>query len=88
MKFSTFEKIVGFLFIGIGMFTVGALYENYKSVNSKTPTKDYTVRVVLCGEGFHSTFDCDSVTNEGTFQYAWKDGVRIPLKNVYEIKFN
>ena len=88
MKFNIFENIVGFLFIGFGIFIVGVLYETYKSVNGKTPTKHYPVKVTLYGEQVWSSFDCDSVTNQGVFQYAWKDSVRIPLKNVYEIKFN
>ena len=78
----------GILFVSLLiLFVLGLLYAISKLVKHN-PTKEYPVRVVLYGELHHSTFDCDSVTNEGTFQYAWKDSVRIPLDNVFEIKFN
>ena len=70
------------------LFVLSLLLYAISKLVKHNPTKDYPVRVVLYGELHHSTFDCDSVTNEGTFQYAWKDSVRIPLDNVFEIKFN
>lgn len=50
------------------------------------PEKVYPVRVYLYGEtyGYGSSFDCDSAN----LNYAWKDGIKIQLKDVYQIKFN
>lgn len=53
------------------------------SIKDNTPTKEYPVRVYLCGE-WNNSFDCDSAN----LNFAWKDGVKIQLKNVYQIKFN
>ena len=47
-------------------------------------SKEYPVRVYLYGEQFNSYFDCDSAN----LNYAWKDGVKIQLKDVNQIKFN
>lgn len=48
------------------------------------PKKEYPVRVYLYGEQLQSYFDCDSAN----LNYAWKDGIKIQLKDVYQIKFN
>lgn len=69
------------------LYLLGFSYVIFKA-EKHNPTKQYPVEITLYGEQTQSTFDCDSVTNEGVFQYAWKDSVRIPLKNVFEIKFN
>lgn len=47
-------------------------------------SKVYPVRVYLYGETFGNSFDCDSAN----LNFAWKDGIKIQLKGVYQIKFN
>lgn len=70
---------LGSLFVGL---LVGAFLHK-KDIESM-PKKEYAVRVVLYGEGIQSTFDCDSAT----LTHAWKDGIKIDIKNVFQIKFN
>lgn len=75
------------LFIGgIVGFIIGVIFTLVSFATTKPikPKKVYPVRVELYGETWQSTFDCDSAN----LNYAWKDGVRIQIKNVYEIKFN
>ena len=66
----------GGLFIGL---SIGAWINGEPSAT----TKEYPVVVRFNGEPFGNIY-CDSAN----LNYAWKDGIRIPLKNVYDIKFN
>ena len=70
---------LGSLFVGL---LVGAFL--HKKDVEAMPKKEYPVRVYLYGEQLQSYFDCDSAN----LNYAWKDGVKIQLKDVYQIKFN
>lgn len=75
----------GFIIVSLGSFFVGLLVGallNKKDVEAM-PKKEYPVRVYLYGEQSNSYFDCDSAN----LNYAWKDGIKIQLKDVYQIKF-
>ena len=74
----------GFIVVSLGSLFVGLLIGAWINYKPSKQTKEYPVRVYLYGEQLQSYFDCDSAN----LNYAWKDGVKIQLKNVYQIKFN
>lgn len=70
--------------ITLSSFFIGLIVGAWINKQPSKPTKQYPVRVVLYGEGIQSTFDCDSAT----LTHAWKDSVKIEIKDVVQIKFN
>ena len=72
----------GFIVVSLGSFFVGLLVGAWINRQPPAPTKEYPVVVRFNGEAFDNIY-CDSAN----LNYAWKDGIRIPLKNVYQIKF-
>lgn len=85
MKFITkYHQII--ILIALIAFNIYGfiVYVNLGPTTNSKPEKVYPVRVYLYGETFGNSFDCDSAN----LNFAWKDGVKIQLKNVYQIKFN
>lgn len=70
--------------VTLSSFFIGLIVGAWINKQPSKPTKHYPVRVVLYGEGIQSVFDCDSAT----LTHAWKDGVKIDIQNVFQIKFN
>lgn len=73
-----------FIVVSLGSIFIGLLVGAWINRQPPAPTKEYPVRVYLYEEMRTISFECDSAN----FNYAWKDGVKIPLKNVFQIKFN
>lgn len=75
----------GFIVVSLGSIFIGLLVGAllHKKDVEAMPKKEYPVVVRFNGEPF-GNIHCDSAN----LNYAWKDGIRIPLKNVYDIKFN
>ena len=70
---------LGSLFVGL---LVGAFL--HKKDVEAMPKKEYPVSVYYDdGSLSHQHFDCDSAN----LNFAWKDGVKIPLKDVTQIIF-
>lgn len=70
---------LGFLFLGV----LAGAFLHKKDLEAKSE-KVYPVRVYYDdGSISHHYFDCDSAN----LNYAWKDGVKIQLKDVDQIIF-
>lgn len=85
MKFITkYHQII--ILIALIAFNIYGfiVYVNLGSTTDSKPPKVYPVRVYLYGDQLNSYFDCDSAN----INYAWRDGIKIQLKDVYQIKFN
>jgi len=83
MKFITkYHQII--ILIALIAFNIYGfiVYVNLGPTKDSKPEKVYPVRVELYGE-WNNSFDCDSAN----VNYAWKDGIKIQLKDVYQIKF-
>ena len=75
---------VHILIIIISLALIGSLFGIFlQKLKDTKVEKQYPVIVRFNGEPFDNIY-CDSAN----LNYAWKDGIRIPLKNVYDIKFN
>lgn len=75
---------VHILIIVISLALIGSLFGIFlQKLKDTKVEKQYPVRVYLYGEQSNSYFDCDSAN----LNYAWKDGIKIQLKDVYQIKF-
>ena len=83
MKFITKYYQIILLIVLITAWGI-TIYMNVYATKDSKPEKVYPVRVYLYGETMGSSFDCDSAN----LNYAWKDGIKIQLKDVYQIKFN
>lgn len=85
MKFITkYHQII--ILIALFAFNIYGfiVYVNLGSTTNSKPEKVYPVRVYYDdGSLSHQHFDCDSAN----LNFAWKDGVKIQLKNVDEIIF-
>ena len=81
LKINKYE-IVFIVLVALTIWAVVFVHK-HQTKDSK-PEKVYPVRVYLYGETMGSSFECDSAN----FNYAWKDGIKIQLKDVYQIKFN
>ena len=68
----------------VSSFCIGLIVGVWMNKQPSKPTKQYPVRVILYGEGIQSVFNCDSAT----LTHAWKDGLKIEIKDVVQIKFN
>ena len=82
LKINKYE-IIAFVMIAILIIWAIVLFHRINQPKNTKPEKVYPVSVYLYGETMGSSFECDSAN----FNYAWKDGIKIPLKNVYQIKF-
>ena len=77
------NTISKFYILSVIVVVATIIFVSISSRKDNTPTKEYPVRVYLYGE-WSNYFDCDSAN----LNYAWKDGIKIQLKDVYQIKFN
>ena len=83
LKTNKYEIIV-LISLFIATLWAYSIYADEHQTKDSKPEKVYPVRVYLYGEQLQSYFDCDSAN----LNYAWKDGIKIQLKDVYQIKFN
>jgi hypothetical protein len=70
--------------VSLSCLFIGLIVGAWMNKQPSKPTKRYPVRVILIDNSIQSTFDCDSAT----LTHAWKDGVKIDIQNVFQIKFN
>jgi hypothetical protein len=89
LKFKTMIKATKYETIAFVMITILivwgiVLFHRINQPKNTKTEKVYPVKVELYGDEYNSYFDCDSAN----LNYAWKDGVKIQLKGVYQIKFN
>ena len=83
LKINRYETIA-FVMIAILIIWGIVLFHRINQPKNTKPEKVYPVRVYLYGEQLQSYFDC----NSANLNFAWKDGIKIQLKDVYQIKFN
>lgn len=83
LKTNKYEIIV-LISLFIATLWAYSIYADEHQTKDSKPEKVYPVRVYLYGETMGSSFDCDSAN----LNFAWKDGIKIQLKKVYQIKFN
>jgi len=81
LKTNKYEIIV-LISLFIATLWAYSIYADEHQTKDSKPEKVYPVRVELYGE-WNNSFDCDSAN----VNYAWKDGIKIQLKDVYQIKF-
>lgn len=84
MKSINKYEIIVLISLFIATLWAYSIYADEHQTKDSKPPKVYPVRVYLYGEQVNSYFDCDSAN----LNYAWKDGIKIQLKDVYQIKFN